>query len=97
LEFVLGGAPMVHSQAPLPTLAKSDDQLVFTYYRSKAAQNSISQIVEYGNNLGDWTPVEIPAQSLGNVTITVGEFSDKVSVAIPNEGRQTFFRLKVVK
>ena len=97
LEFVLGGAPMVHSQAPLPTLAKSDDQLVFTYYRSKAAQNSISQIVEYGNNLGDWTPVEIPAQSLGNVTITVGEFSDKVSVTIPNEGRQTFFRLKVVK
>jgi autotransporter-associated beta strand protein len=97
IEFVLGGAPMSSSQAPLPTLTKSGNQLVFTYNRSKAAQNSISQIVEYGSDLIGWTQVIIPATSANSVTITPGALSDRVTVTIPNLGTKIFIRLKVSK
>ncbi|MEO0017500.1 MAG: hypothetical protein RLZZ522_783, partial [Verrucomicrobiota bacterium] len=95
MEFTLGGAPMVSSQAILPKLLKSGGNRVFEYDRSDAAQPSTTQTVEYGNNLTGWTPVAILESSAGMVEITPGTPSDRVKVTIPNEGTQMFVRLKV--
>jgi hypothetical protein len=97
MEFALGSAPMISSQALQPTLIKAAGDWVFEYNRSDAAQSSTTQIVEYGNNLSGWTPVLIPATSAGIVEITLGDSSDRVKVTIPNQGPQTFVRLKVTK
>ena len=95
MEFALGGAPMISSQALQPTLTKPVSDWVFEYNRSDAAQSTTTQVVEYGNNLSGWTPVIIPASSSGIVTITPGSPSDRVKVTIPDQGSSTFVRLKV--
>jgi hypothetical protein len=95
MEFALGGAPMVSSQALQPTLIKAAGDWVFEYNRSDASQSTTTQVVEYGNNLSGWTPVLILATSTGIVEITHGSLSDRVKVTIPSGGTQTFVRLKV--
>ena len=97
IEFVLGGEPRTSSQAPLPVIVKSAGQLIFEYNRSDAAESSISQTVEYGNNLTGWITVNIPETSAGIVEIIPGSPSDRVKVNIPNLGSQIFVRLKVTK
>ena len=95
MEFALGGVPMISSQTIQPTLTKPTGDWMFEYHRSDAAQPSTTQTVEYGSDLTGWTPVNIPAISAGVVTITPGSPSDHVKVTIPNQGTQTFVRLKV--
>jgi autotransporter-associated beta strand protein len=95
MEFALGGAPMASSAAILPTFKNPGAVWIFEYNRSDAAQSSTTQVVEYGNNLSGWTPVIIPVSSSGIVEITSGTPSDRVKVTIPNQGAQTFVRLKV--
>jgi hypothetical protein len=96
MEFTLGGAPMVSSQAILPVLAKSGGDWVFEYDRSDASMApATTQVVEYGSNLTGWTPVTIPATTAGIVTITPGSPSDHVKVTLPAGGNQVFARLKV--
>ncbi len=96
MEFVLGGAPMVSSQAILPVLAKSGGDWLFEYDRSDASMApATNQVVEYGSNLTGWTPVTIPATTAGIVTITSGSPLDHVKVTLPASGNQVFARLKV--
>ncbi len=96
MEFTLGGAPTVSSQAILPVLSKSGEDWVFEYDRSDVSlAPATTQIVEYGSNLTGWTPVIIPATSAGIVTITPGSPTDRVKVTLPTSGNQQFARLKV--
>jgi hypothetical protein len=95
MEFALGGAPMVSSQSIQPVLSKPSADWVFQYYRSDEAQPSTTQVVEYGSNLAGWTPVLVPAASAGIVEVTPGSPFDQVKVTIPNQGPQSFVRLKV--
>ncbi len=96
MEFVLGGAPMVSSQAPLPTLAKSGESWVFAYNRSVASRPpATTQIVEYSDNLSGWTQLAIPLTSSANVTITPQGETDRVEVVLPPLGLKSFVRLKV--
>ena len=96
MEFTLGGAPMVSSQAILPTLAKSGGDWVFEYDRSDVSMPpATTQIVEYGSNLAGWTAVTIPATTAGIVTITNGSPSDHVKFTLLPSGNSTFARLKV--
>ena len=63
------------------------------------------QIVQYGNNLGDWTDVTIAATagSSGGATYTVTEGTpdtdpDTIVVTIPHGGADRLFaRLKVIQ
>lgn len=97
LEFVLGGHPLVRSSAILPTTSSGDGGTwIFEYERSDlSVLPATSQVVEYGSDLLGWTPVTIPLTSAGTVTITPGDPSDHVSVAIPYLGATGFARLKV--
>jgi Family of unknown function (DUF6288)/PA14 domain/Bacterial Ig-like domain (group 3)/YDG domain/Bacterial Ig domain/HEAT repeats len=95
LEFVLGGAPMVSSQVIQPTFTQNGGNRVFSYQRSHLSKSSTTQIVEYGDQLTGWTPLTIPQQSAGAVTITPGASSDLVEVIIPTPGDKCFVRLKV--
>ena len=97
MEFALGGAPMVSSQEILPTFSQPTADWVFEYNRSDAAESTTSQVVEYGSDLTGWTPVTILGTIPGIVEIIPGSPSDRVKVTIPNQGPQTFVRLKVTK
>jgi len=95
LEFVLGGDPLVPSQAVLPVLAKSAGSWTFEYDRSSLSLSSTSQVVEYGSNLTGWDSLPIPATTFVGVTITPGTVSDHVKVTLPAMGAGGFVRLKV--
>ncbi|MCF7732534.1 MAG: cadherin-like domain-containing protein, partial [Akkermansiaceae bacterium] len=96
LEFVLGGDPLLPSHPSLPTLSPVGDAWVFEYERSNLSHPpATTQVVEYGNDLVNWTPVTIPATSAGIVTITPGSPSDHVRVTLPNLGATGFARLRV--
>jgi hypothetical protein len=95
MEFVLGGAPMGSSQAIRPKLTQVAGHWVFAYDRSHLSKASTTQVVEYGSDLTGWTPLTIPADSSGIVTITPGPSSDHVEVSIPPQGANGFARLKV--
>jgi hypothetical protein len=95
LEFALGGAPMVPSPAIQPQLTLAAGAWVFSYERSNLAKFSTTQVVEQGSDLAGWTPLTIPAESAGDVTITPGASADCVDVNIPPPGAQRFVRLKV--
>jgi hypothetical protein len=97
LEFTLGGAPMVSSQAILPVLTKHADAWIFEYERSDLSKSATTQIVEYGDNLTGWTQIPIPAVSNSVVTVTPGTSSDHVQVIIPVPGGKVFARLKVTQ
>ncbi len=98
LEFTLGGAPTVSSQAILPTLENSGGAWSFEYDRSDLSLSpATTQVVEYGSDLTGWTPVTIPTTSAGIVTITPGSPSDHVKVTIPAPGTEMFVRLKVTQ
>jgi len=98
MEFVLGGAPMVPSQAHLPALTKAAGAWVFEYERSDLSlAPATTQIVEYGDDLTGWTAVPIPEISNTEVAITPGSPSDHVKVTIPNPGTKVFVRLKVTQ
>jgi hypothetical protein len=99
LEFALGGAPMVSSQAILPVLTKSTVGVwTFEYDRNDLSlPPDTTQIVEYGSDLTGWTAVTIPTSTATPVTITPGSPSDHVKVAIPNPGTKVFVRLKVTQ
>ncbi|MCU0781163.1 MAG: Ig-like domain repeat protein, partial [Akkermansiaceae bacterium] len=94
LEFVLGGSPMLSSQAIQPRLTQSGGGWVFAYERSHLAKSSTTQVVEYGDDLTGWTPLTIPLESAGAVTITPGATSDLVEVVIPPQAGRCFVRLK---
>ncbi len=68
---------------------------MFSYDRSHLAKSSTTQVVEYGSDLTGWTPLTIPADSAGAVTITPGASSDHVEVSVPPQGANGFVRLKV--
>ena len=95
LEFVLGGSPMVSSQAILPRLTVASGAWVFEYDRSIAAKSCTFQTVEYGDDLTGWTPVPVPETGGGGVTITPGDTSDHVRVSIPTPGPARYVRLAV--
>lgn len=96
LEFALNSNPTVSSQSALPTFTKSPSTWVFAYNRSVASRPSTTtQIVEYGSNLTGWTPITIPLNSSGNVTITNQGVTDRVEVTLPALGASGFARLKV--
>ena len=98
VEFALGGNPMVSSQPIQPSLSKSAGNWEFDYERSDLSLSpATTQVVEYGNNLIGWTPVNIPMTSSGIVTITPGSPSDHVKVTLPTGAIKTFVRLKVSK
>jgi uncharacterized repeat protein (TIGR02543 family) len=97
LEFALGDAPMVSSQAMLPVLTQLSGVWVFEYERSHAALSATTQVVEYGSGLAGWTAVPVPAVSNANVTITPGSLSDHVKVTLPAQEAQGFVRLKVTQ
>ncbi len=99
LEFTLGAAPMVSSQAALPALTNPAlNTWVFEYDRSDLSlPPGTTQVVEYGGDLTGWTQVTIPAATSGNVTITPGTPSDHVKVTLPNLGANGFVRLKVTQ
>jgi hypothetical protein len=98
LEFALGGAPTVSSQAILPILTRPGGAWSFEYDRSNLSLSpATTQVVEYGSDLTGWTPVTIPTTSAGIVTITPGSPSDHVKVTIPDPGTQVFVRLKVTQ
>ncbi|MCF7731598.1 MAG: Ig-like domain repeat protein [Akkermansiaceae bacterium] len=97
LEFALGGDPMAAASSILPLLADSAGTWVFEYDRSIASRGpATTQIVEYGDDLSDWTELAIPATTAGAVTITPGpNSSEHVAVALPALGVRGFARLKV--
>lgn len=96
LEFVLGGAPLVSSQAPLPALTQSTGSWIFAYNRSVASRPpATTQIVEYCDNLSGWTQLTIPVGNTTNVTITPQGETDRVEVTLPVLGAKGFARLKV--
>jgi hypothetical protein len=95
MEFTLGGEPMVSSQDIGPTLTQTGDSWVFSYRRSHLSKSSITQIVEYGDDLMGWTPLAIPLESAGAVTIIPDTLSDLVEVTIPAPEGKCFARLKV--
>jgi hypothetical protein len=106
LEFVLGGNPILcDSLSFMPTCRYAGDLCLFTFKRSEAAKSGISQIVQYGENLGDWTDVLISANagSINGATYTVQDGNpasnpDIIEVSIPNYGKDRIFaRLKVVQ
>jgi hypothetical protein len=68
---------------------------VFSYARSHLSKLSTTQVVEHGNDPTAWTPLTVPEESAGTVTITPGAFSDLVEVMIPAPGDKCFVRLKV--
>jgi hypothetical protein len=94
LEYVLGGEPMVSSQAIQPKLTFTGGVWVFSYDRSHPAKSSTTQVVEYGSDLTGWTPLTIPTDSAGAVIVTPGTSSDRVEVSIPPQGANGFVRLK---
>ena len=97
LEFALAGQPMVSSQVIRPRPATTGGNWVFTYDRSNLSKSSTTQTVEYGNDLTGWTPLAIPAESNGRVTVTRGASSDRIEVKLPPQGASGFARLKVTQ
>lgn len=95
LEFVLGGSPMLSSQAIRPRLTPSGGDWVCSYDRSHLSKLSTTQVVEYGDDLTGWTPLPIPLESAGTVMITPGATSDLVEVVIPPQAGKCFVRLRV--
>jgi hypothetical protein len=95
LEFVLCGEPMVSAQSIRPVLMQIGPGRVFSYKRSHASKSSTTQLVEYGSDLTDWTPLPVPAESSGNVVITPGPTSDHVEIHLPPQGSLGFVRLRV--
>jgi hypothetical protein len=94
MEFVLGGEPMISSQAIRPGLSLSGGHAVFSYHRSHLSKSAVTQVVEYGGSLTAWTPLNIPAESTATVTITPGVTSDLIEVTLPPLGPGLFVRLK---
>lgn len=98
LEFALGGAPMSHSRAILPTMTMVGSNCVFEYSRSDVSQAGTSQVVEYSSDLRVWSQIAITDQSSGPVVVTAGNPSDRVKVTIPaTAGQKMFTRLKVIQ
>jgi autotransporter-associated beta strand protein len=97
MEFVLGGEPMVSSQVIRPGLANTGGIWEFSFDRSTRSKSTTTLAVEYGSELTGWTPLVIPENSAGAVTITPGTSSDRVKVALPDSGTRLFVRLKVTQ
>jgi hypothetical protein len=95
VEFVLGGTAMLSSQAIQPKLTHPGGNWVFSYDRTHLSKSATIQVVEYGSGLTGWTPLAIPADSAGAVTITPGASSDHVQVSVPPQSANGFVRLKV--
>jgi hypothetical protein len=86
---------MLSSPAIQPKLTHPGGNWVFSYDRTHLSKSSTTQVVEYGNDLTGWTPLAIPADSAGAVTITPGASSDHVEVSVPPQSANGFVRLKV--
>ncbi len=96
LEFTLGSNPAAASVATAPQLKFDNDGVMsFVYYRNDIALSSVTEVVEYGNDLIGWTVIPIPLTSTTRVTITDGPLKDYVVVKVPKNDDQTFVRLRV--
>jgi hypothetical protein len=96
LEFTLGSNPAAAAVATAPQLKFDNDGAInFEYYRNDAALSSVTEVVEYGNNLIGWTVIPIPVTSNTRVTITDGPLKDRVVVKVPKNDNQVFVRLRV--
>lgn len=97
LEFILSSEPMNPASATIPVIQKQSNQWVFEYARNDASlPPATTQIVQYSEDLTNWTDITIPATSSGNVNITPGSPSDQIRVTIPDNGNKVFVRLKAV-
>jgi hypothetical protein len=107
IEWVLGGDPTSGADdatlAPtLDTTSDPDGKVLFVFRRSAAAANA-AITVEYGDNLGGWTPAAHQGTAASQITITelTDGFApgiDMVTVALPANlaaSDKLFARLKV--
>src|SRR5690606_2331697 len=83
--YILNGHPLQNTGDARPHASLTLGDLVFTYIRRSESASDTIQMVQYGNNLSDWTdliivpgtagPVEIasdtPANGLETVTVTL--------------------------
>jgi endonuclease/exonuclease/phosphatase family metal-dependent hydrolase len=103
LEFILNGDPTVPGSATLPIgAAVPGGGMVFSFVRRAESKSSGRLVFQYGTNLGDWTEIEVPAASAGNVVIeadapAVGQETVTITVdaAAAADGR-LFGRLELV-
>ena len=97
MEFALGDAPMISSQSKLPSQAPvTGGNWTFSYDRSVASRPpATTQIVEYGDDLSGWEPINIPLNGANNVAITNEGATDHVVVTLAPLGTKGFVRLKV--
>jgi fibronectin-binding autotransporter adhesin len=93
LEFVLGGSPIVSSQAQLPTATIVGSNLVLSYKRSDESEApATTQIGQWSSDLQTWnaiTPVLVSEN---------GELADDMTVSTPTSnavGGKLFIRLNV--
>jgi autotransporter-associated beta strand protein len=57
MEFVLGGSPVVSSQAILPTQAIVGSNVVLSYKRSDESEAATTQVGQWSTNLSTWNDV----------------------------------------
>lgn len=93
LEFVLGGSPIVSSQAQLPTATVVGSELVLSYKRSDESEApATTQIGQWSSDLQTWnaiTPVLVSEN---------GALADDMTVSTPTSnavGGKLFIRLNV--
>jgi autotransporter-associated beta strand protein len=108
LEFYLDGNPLAGDPAVLPDVAYDATYLTLSFKRRDDAEGDVAtQEVEFGPNLGTWTPsvigaVTTPADGNG-VIVTVSENAenpDDVLIQIPRThavAGKLFGRLRIIK
>jgi len=104
IEWVTGGDPSVGNDdaGVIPTFNNTDPaNFLFTFRRRDAAAGDAGTtiVVEYGNNLGAWTPAQngVDGVTIDDSTDLGGEFH-QVTVSIPRSlaaGGKLFAHLKV--
>jgi autotransporter-associated beta strand protein len=92
MEFVLGGSPVVSSQAILPTLTTVGSDLVLSYTRSDESASATTQLGQWSTDLTNWngvTPVLVNEN---------GASPDQMTITVPKSNEvngKMFLRLKV--
>lgn len=96
LEWVLGTEPLIPSGSDAAFEAERvGNDFVFTFDRVKETLGEVDLILEYSENLTDWTPVGVPADTQGIFTVTDGGDFDVITATIPGTASgQLFARLR---
>lgn len=103
LEYALAGNPTQASAAILPAATVTPTGFEFTFTRLKSSTADTTQVFEYGNTLGAWTPLTLPASTAGNITVTPNTPStgiDTIRITLPASAAvngRLFGRLRVTK